>query len=227
MGIEMSIPIINDNALEANFTNEGGVEGTFRFLKNIMGLWPLQQCRKEWSTKTQYSYDRLMKLGADAAPFRSFIDPDDGMFFNPPSMQAAIQEYCRKTGQVVPEQVAEFVRCILESLALRYRTTFEQLRRLTGRRLSRVHIIGGGSQNQLLCQYAANAMGIPVTAGPVEATAIGNIMIQAHAMGHVGSLAEIRTVVSRSFQPVLYEPKNQVEWNAAYERFQNIAAMNH
>jgi rhamnulokinase len=227
MGVEIGTPIITDSALEANFTNEGGVEGTFRFLKNIMGLWPLQQCRKEWSSTTQYTYDGLMKLGADARAFRSFIDPDDGAFFNPPSMQVAIQEYCRKTGQAIPEDVAEIVRCILESLALKYRTTFEQLRRLTGRKLSRVHIIGGGSQNQLLCQYASNAMGIPVIAGPVEATAIGNIMMQAHAMGHVGSLAEIRAVVGHSFQPVRYEPIDQAAWHAAYERFQHITTLNH
>ena len=225
MGVEIGVPIITEDALNANFTNEGGVEGTFRFLKNIMGLWLLQQCRKEWSSSTQYTYDELMQLTSDAKPFCSLIDPDYSDFFNPPSMQKSIQSYCSKTGQPTPENAAAFVRCILESLALKYRTTLERLRQLTGRRISRVHIIGGGSQNRLLCQYAANAMGIPVIAGPVEATAIGNIMMQAHALGHVGSLAEIRTIVGQSFQPVRYEPTDQDIWNSAYERFSKMTSM--
>ena len=225
MGVEIGIPIISDDGLNANFTNEGGVEGTFRFLKNIMGLWLLQQCRKEWSSSMQYSYDDLMRLADEAKPFRSMVDPDNSDFFNPPSMQESIRAYCGKTGQSAPEKPAEFVRCILESLALKYRATLEQLRQLTGRRIGRVHIIGGGSQNRLLCQYAANAMGVPVIAGPVEATAIGNIMMQAHALGHVGSLAEIRTIVGQSFQPVNYEPKDQAVWSSAFERFSTITSM--
>lgn len=226
MGVEIGIPIITEDALNANFTNEGGVEGTFRFLKNIMGLWLLQQCRKEWSSSTQYTYDDLIRLTDGAKPFRSLIDPDYSDFFNPPSMQKSIQAYCQKTSQRAPEQAAEFVRCILESLALKYRATLEQLRQLTGRRISRVHVIGGGSQNRLLCQYAANAMGVPVIAGPVEATAIGNILIQAHALGHVGSLAEIRMIVGQSFQPVRYEPRDQDVWKSAYERFTTLISMN-
>jgi rhamnulokinase len=224
MGVEIGVPIITEDALKANFTNEGGVEGTFRFLKNIMGLWLLQQCRKEWSSLAQYSYDDLMRLTDDEKPFRSMIDPDDSDFFNPSSMQESIRLYCGKTGQSGPKKPTEFVRCILESLALKYRATLEQLRQLTGRRITGVHVIGGGSQNRLLCQYAANAMGIPVIAGPVEATAIGNIMMQAHALGHVGSLAEIRTIVRQSFQPVRYEPKDQDVWNSAYERFSTLTA---
>ena len=227
MGVEIGVPIITEDALAANFTNEGGVEGTFRFLKNIMGLWPLQQCRKEWSSTTQYTYDDLMRLAGGAMPFRSLIDPDFSDFFNPPNMQKSIQDYCGKTGQTAPDQVAEFVRCILESLALKYRTTLEQLRQLTGRRISIVHVIGGGSQNRLLCQYAANAMGVPVIAGPVEATAIGNILMQAHALGHVGSLAEMRTIVGHSFQPVRYDPKDQEAWNSAYKRFETLTSTNH
>lgn len=226
MGIEIGVPIITQDALDANFTNEGGVEGTFRFLKNIMGLWLLQQCRKEWSTSTQYTYEDLMRLACDAKPFRSLVDPDCSDFFHPRSMQESLQTYCRKTSQPVPEKPAEYVRCILESLALKYRVTLEQLRQLTGRRISRVHVIGGGSQNRLLCQYAANAMGVPVIAGPVEATAIGNIMMQAHALGHVGSLAEIRAIVGQSFQPVRFEPKDQDIWNAAYIQFSSLTSMN-
>ena len=226
MGVEIGIPIITEDALDANFTNEGGVEGTFRFLKNIMGLWLLQQCRREWSASAQYSYDDLMRLTDDAEPFHSLIDPDYSDFFNPPSMQGSIRVYCGNTGQSAPEKPAEFVRCILESLALKYRATLEQLRQLTGRRISTVHIIGGGSQNRLLCQYAANAMGVPVIAGPVEATAIGNILMQAHALGHVGSLAEIRTIVGQSFHPVRYEPRDQTVWNSAYDRFTTLTSMN-
>jgi rhamnulokinase len=224
MGVEIKVPIITEDALNANFTNEGGVEGTFRFLKNIMGLWLLQQCRKEWSSSAQYSYDDLIRLTDDAKPFRSMIDPDCSDFFNPQSMQDSIRVYCSKTGQSAPEKPAEFVRCILESLALKYRATLNQLRQLTGRRIAGVHIIGGGSQNRLLCQYAANAMGVPVIAGPVEATAIGNILMQAHALGHVGSLAEIRTIVRQSFQPVQYEPNDQAVWNSAYERFSTLTS---
>jgi rhamnulokinase len=166
-----------------------------------------------------------MRLASEARPFRSLIDPDYSDFFNPTSMQESIQFYCRKTGQSAPEKPAEFVRCILESLALKYRTTLEQLRMLTGRKIAKVHVIGGGSQNRLLCQYAANAMGVPVIAGPVEATAIGNIMMQAHSLGHVGSLAEIRSIVAQSFQPVRYEPKDQEIWNSAYLRFETLVSM--
>jgi rhamnulokinase len=225
MGVEIDVPIITEDGLNANFTNEGGVEGTFRFLKNIMGLWLLQQCRKEWLSSTQYSYDDLMRLANEAKPFRSLIDPDYSDFFNPSSMQESIRGYCRKTGQSAPENPAEFVRCILESLALKYRTTLEQLRLLTGRKIAKVHIIGGGSQNRLLCQYAANAMGVPVIAGPIEATAIGNILMQAHALGHVGSLDEIRSIVAQSLQPVRYEPKDQEVWNSEYVRFDTFVSM--
>jgi sugar (pentulose or hexulose) kinase len=225
MGVEIGDPIITNAGLDANFTNEGGVEGTFRFLKNIMGLWLLQQCRKEWSTSTQYTYDELMRLAREATPFRSLVDPDHSDFFHPRSMQVALQSYCGRSAQSVPEKPAEFVRCILESLALKYRATLEQLEYLTGRRISRVHIIGGGSQNRLLCQYAANAMGVSVIAGPVEATAIGNILMQAHALGHVGTLAEIRIIVGRSFQPVRFEPKDPDVWNSAYQRFCTITSM--
>jgi rhamnulokinase len=226
MGVELGSPIITVDGLNANFTNEGGVERTFRFLKNIMGLWLLQQCRKEWSSSARYTYEDLMKLADDAKPFRSLIDPDYSDFFNPTSMQKSIRSYCGESGQPVPDKPPEFVRCILESLALKYRVTLEQLRQLTGRTIASVHVIGGGSQNRSLCQYAANAMGVPVIAGPVEATAVGNIMMQARAMGHVGSLAEIRTIVGRSFQPVRYEPKYQSVWDSVFDRFSVLISKN-
>ncbi len=222
MGVETKSPIITDDALDLNFTNEGGFGGTIRFLKNIMGMWLIQQCRKEWSGSVQYDYEQLMRLAEEAAPFRSLVDPDDPVFFYPESMTEAICTYCSRTGQNAPGTHAEFVRCILESLALKYRTTLEQLRRLTGKEISTIHIIGGGAQNKLMCQYASNAMGLPVVAGPVEATAIGNIMVQALALGSVDSLQGIRTIVRRSFSPVWYQPMNSEIWNGAYQRFRSL-----
>ena len=227
MGVELSQPVITDDALASNFTNEGGVGGTFRFLKNIMGLWLLQQCRKEWSSEVQYEYDEIVKLAETATPFRSLLDPDHAGFFNPVSMTAAIRNYCEKSGQPAPTNHAEFVRSILESLALKYRATLEQLRRLTGRNIQRIHIIGGGARNAVLCQYAANATGATVIAGPVEATAIGNIMVQALAAGCVGSLEEIRAVVRQSFDPVTYKPQHTDRWEQAFRSYQNFTSTSH
>ncbi|HTY37485.1 MAG TPA: rhamnulokinase family protein [Bacteroidota bacterium] len=227
MGSELPQPVITDDALRSNFTNEGGVGGTFRFLKNIMGLWLLQQCRKEWASEKQYEYSELVSLAENAAPFRSLLNPDYEGFFNPASMSAAIVEYCRKSGQPAPASHGEFVRAILESLALKYRQTLDQLQQLTGRAVNRIHVIGGGAQNALLCQYTANATGTTVIAGPVEATAIGNIMVQALAAGHVGSLQDIRTVVRHSFDPVTYRPQETGQWQEAYGRYQQLTIMSH
>jgi len=227
MGVEIPQPVITDEAQESNFTNEGGVGGTFRFLKNIMGLWLLQQCRKEWSSEVQYDYEEMVKLAVQAAPFRSLLDPDYPEFFNPVSMSGAIRQFCQKTNQPLPVTHAEYVRSILESLALKYRSTLDQLQRLTGRKIRQIHIIGGGAKNVLLCQYAANATGATVIAGPVEATAIGNIMVQALAAGCVGSLDEIRSVVRKSFEPVSYEPKETEAWQQAYERYKAFSSTSH
>jgi rhamnulokinase len=227
MGVEIRNPIITDEAMNSNFTNEGGVDGTFRFLKNIMGLWLLQQCRKEWTTEVRYDYEEMIKLADLVEPFRSLIDPDYPEFFHPTSMPEAIRKFCFETGQVGPQKHAEFVRCILESLALKYRATLDQLLALTGRRISKIHIIGGGAQNALLCQYAANAMGVKVIAGPVEATAIGNILVQALAAGRVGSLGEIRNIVRRSFSPVEYQPRQTDHWVSAYERYKTYSQKSH
>jgi rhamnulokinase len=227
MGVEIAQPVITDEAQASNFTNEGGVAGTFRFLKNIMGLWLLQQCRKEWSTTVQYDYDEMIRLAEGAKPFRSLIDPDYSEFFNPTSMTGAIRQFCQKTGQPIPESHADYIRSILESLALKYRSTLDQLERLTGRRIKRIHVIGGGAKNALLCQYAANATGATVIAGPVEATAIGNIMVQALAAGCVGSLEEIRSIVRQSFEPVSYEPKEAEVWQQAYERYKTLSTTGH
>lgn len=222
MGVEIASPIISPEALALNFTNEGGVCGRIRFLKNIMGLWLLQQCRKDWSEVARYDYEGLVKLSEKAEPFRSLIDPDDAAFFHPVSMTEAIRSYCLGTHQQVPETHGHYVRCILESLAVKYRVTLEQVRLLTGKTINRIHIIGGGAQNSTLCQYAANATGLPVVAGPVEATAIGNILMQALAHGSVDSLHDIRSIVAHSFSPEVYEPLYPEEWEGAFNRFANI-----
>ncbi len=222
VGVEVPEPIINKQSLEFNFTNEGGVGGTFRFLKNCMGLWPVQQCRKIWSANKKLSYDELTHLAASARAFTVIIDPDYQGFLNPPDMPAAIYEYCRKTGQSAPENSADLTRSILEGLALKYRYIFDQLKQLHPNQIERIHIIGGGTQNKLLCQFAADATGIPVVAGPVEATAIGNIMIQAMGLGLVKSHAEIRRIIANSFELEKYEPQDTKKWDEAYERFLNI-----
>jgi rhamnulokinase len=222
MGIETNRPLISDQALELNFTNEGGVEGTFRFLKNISGLWPLQQCRKAWEKERAYSYGELIRTSGSAPPFKAAIDPDSAEFLNPPDMPEAIRQFCERTSQTVPASPAEFVRCILESLALKYRLVLDQLRRICPHPIERIHVIGGGARNDVLCQFTANSTGLPVTAGPIEATAVGNIMVQALAMGYVASLAEMRDVIRQSFELVRYEPQHAAEWDAAYERFRNL-----
>ena len=222
MGVELLQPVISNEARESNFTNEGGVGGTFRFLKNIMGLWLLQQCRKEWSAEVQYDYDEMVKLAELADPFRSLLDPDYPEFFNPPSMPGAIRQFCQKTSQPIPATHGQYVRSILESLALKYRSTLDQLERLTGRRIRRIHIIGGGTKNGLLCQYAANATGATVIAGPVEATATGNILIQAIALGHLESHAAARTVVQNSFELKTFTPEHADSWDAAAKRFEKL-----
>lgn len=222
MGIEASRPIINKKALESNFTNEGGVSGTIRFLKNITGLWLLQQCRKEWMKKTSINYESLTRSAEEAPPFKVFIDPDWPGFLNPPSMPQAIRQFCLKTRQTLPLTIPEVSRCILESLALKYRFTLNELRQLTDTPIERIYVIGGGSQNQLLCQLTADATGLPVVAGPAEATATGNIMVQALALGYVKSLEDIRKIIGNSVELKTYEPTGAKEWDLAFERFQSI-----
>jgi rhamnulokinase len=222
MGIETLQPIINRQALEANFTNEGGVGGTIRFLKNIAGLWLVQQCRKEWSGGSALGYEELTRMAGEAAPFKALIDPDWKDFLNPVSMPAAIRRYCHRTGQAVPGTPPETVRCILESLALKYRFTLDQLRRLTPVEIGKIHVIGGGARNGLLCQFTADATGLPVMAGPAEATAIGNILVQAHALGYVRSLSDIRSIVRNSVNVKTFEPARTGDWETAYVRYQNL-----
>jgi rhamnulokinase len=224
MGVETREPVINDRTLNLNFTNEGGVEGTFRLLKNITGLWLLQECRKAWAEKRDYDYGELVEAARNAPPFRSIIHPDWEGFLNPPNMPGAIREFCLKTEQPVPDSPADFVRCILESLALKYGHVLDQLKKIYPNPVRRIHIIGGGAQNRLLCQFTANATGLPVTAGPSEATAVGNIMVQALSLNYIASHQEMREIIRESFELVRYEPEKDSGWESAYERFQNISA---
>jgi rhamnulokinase len=225
MGVELPGPLTGDKVLEYNFTNEGGVGGTIRFLKNIMGLWLVQECRRAWErghgmgSPRSYSYDELAQLAEEARPFASVVNPDDPAFILPPSMPAALADFCRRTGQPVPAEPGPVIRCALESLALRYRWVLARLEELLGRRLDTIHIVGGGCQNRLLCQFAADACDRPVLAGPVEATAAGNVLVQALGLRLLGSLADAREVVRSSFEVTAYSPRNPADWHSPYEHF--------
>lgn len=219
VGVEEPKPIISARTLEYNLTNEGGIGGTFRLLRNVMGLWLLQQCRRAWERRGQsYTYDELARAAAEARPFAALVDPDDPGFLNPNDMTEAIAQYCARMGQPAPADVPATVRCIVESLALKYRWVIERLEAVTGRTIQTVHIIGGGSRNRLLCQATADATGCRVLAGPVEATALGNVLAQAMATGQLGSLAEGRALISRSFPQDEYLPGDRSGWDAAYDR---------
>ena len=220
IGIETRQPIINANSLKYNFTNEGGVSDTIRFLKNIMGMWLLQECRRQWTKAGKsYSYDELTNLALGAPALQSFVFVGDDRFLSPGAMVERIQGFCRQTGQSIPQTNAQVVRCILESLALEYRWNTEKLRELSGKTLPVIHIIGGGSRNRLLNQFTADATGCNVIAGPVEATAIGNILLQAIGLGHLSSLEEGRALVRRSFDVLSFKPKTTPAWDEAYQRY--------
>jgi rhamnulokinase len=223
LGTEVSTPVMTPRALELNFTNEGGVCGTTRLLKNIGGLWLLQSCRRCWlDDGTEYSYDELLAAAnAEKDGFLSLIDPDHPTFLNPPNMVAAIDAFCHRTHQQTPATPGACTKAILESLAFKYRVVLESLEELIGHRLREIRIIGGGAKNRLLNQFTANATGRPVIAGPVEATALGNIAVQMLATGAVSSLAEARAAIDRSFPTDRFEPQDTGEWNCHYKRFRN------
>jgi rhamnulokinase len=223
MGVELKQPLVGDAALAANFTNEGGVGGTVRFLKNIMGLWLVQECRRAWERAgTTYTYDELMRQAETATLFASLVNPNDPSFILPANMPAALADFCRRHGQPAPASVGSTVRCALESLALCYRWVLERLEALTGQRAEVIHIVGGGSQNALLNQFTADACNRPVLAGPVEATAIGNVLVQTLGVGVLGSLADAREVVRRSFEVGIFTPRQPDAWLAPYERFRGF-----
>ncbi len=220
MGVEVKEPIISDKMLEYNLTNEGGVEGTFRLLKNIMGLWLVQECRREWQRAGEdHDYDEMVEMAAAAPAFGPLISPEDARFLPPGDMCVRIRSFCEETGQHPPQTKGEVLRTALESLALEYRWVAERLDELTGKRLETIHIIGGGSLNELLDQFAADATGRTVVTGPVEATALGNVLVQATALGHLDSVADGREVIKQSFDLKTFEPQDQVAWDAAYERY--------
>jgi rhamnulokinase len=222
LGAEMPCPVITPQARDLNFTNEGGVCGTTRLLKNIAGLWLLQSCRRCWAGEGhEFTYQELLAAAEQKDSFRSLFDPDDGAFLNPARMPEAIAEYCLRTGQPVPAQPPEFARSILESLAFKYRVVLESLEQLTGIRFEEIRVIGGGSKNRLLNQLTADATGRIVTAGPAEAAALGNIAMQMLATGAAPSLAAARQVIGRSFVAERFEPREVESWDAHYSRFQD------
>jgi rhamnulokinase len=227
IGAEVGEAVINAQSLDFNFTNEGGVNGTFRFSKNVAGLWLVQECRRTWARQgEEYSYSELTALARQAKPFQAVTDPDHPVYLKPSEpgddMPARIRTRCQASGEALPESHGALIRAILESLALKYRWVIEKLELMLGYRLDPIHIVGGGTQNQLLCQLTADATGRTVLAGPVEATALGNLIVQAMAVGAVGSLAEGRAVIRRSFDVITYEPaRDRAGWDEAYGRLLN------
>ncbi|MGW6282096.1 rhamnulokinase [Kribbella sp. NPDC055071] len=217
VGLELAAPVLTDEAREANFTNEGGVDGTIRFLRNVMGLWILQECQRVWADD---DLPALLRAAAGSPPFAVLIDPDAGEFLAPGNMPERINEHCRKTGQEPPQSRAAMVRCILESLALAYRRTLREAQSIADREVDVLHVIGGGSQNELLCQLTADACAIPVLAGPVEASALGNVLVQARALGEpLPDLSAMRALVRSTHHLRRYDPQGKpADWDAAESR---------
>ncbi|WFA04610.1 rhamnulokinase family protein [Bacillus sp. HSf4] len=220
IGTELDRPIMSKDALDWNFTNEGGVGGTFRFLKNIMGLWLFQRCQADWEKRgLMFTNEELVRLAGRSARFKAVLDPDDSIFLNPVNMPEAIQTYCRNTNQEVPETPGEIIRCVLESLAFKYRFTLERIERLTGKQYEGLHMVGGGIHNELLCQYTANVLAKKVWAGPSEASAIGNVAVQAMALDMFWDVQEARHAIKASFPQKTYTPEDVRAWEAAYQHY--------
>ncbi len=220
LGVEVPRPVITAETMRYNFTNEGGVAGTIRLLKNIMGLWLVQESRRTWARAgREWSYEELTARAQVAPPFSALIDPDDTSFLAPGDMPARLSAYCTRTGQTLPTDEGAIVRCCLESLALKYRWAIDRLEAMLGTTIRTIHVVGGGAKNALLCQFTADACARPVHAGPIEATAIGNILMQALGRGRLGSIAELRAVVARSFPVTIYEPRDTAAWTDAAGRF--------
>ncbi|MCX8160026.1 MAG: rhamnulokinase [Candidatus Saccharicenans sp.] len=225
IGVELPEPVVSPESFAANFTNESGLGRTIRFLKNVTGLWPLQQCRKVWSRTRELDYAQLMEMAIAARPFQLYLDPDAPDFLNPDNMVEAINSYARKTGQKEPTDIGTTVRSILESLAFKTRLVVEELRRLTGQNFSTIHLVGGGSRNRLLNQFTAEATGLRVMAGPDEATSAGNILVQALAAGAVTSRQEIREVVRNSFEIKEFVPARAETWSEHYQDFLRVTGL--
>lgn len=223
MGAEVQKPSLTPRTEALDLTNEGGLDGTYRLLKNIMGLWLVQQCKRAFEARgRKYEYGELAQLAGKARPLRSLINPDDARFLNPPDMPKAIQSFCSETNQPVPKTEGELVRCAYESLALKYGQVLGWLEELTGNRIEVVHIVGGGSKSDILNQFAADACQRPVVTGPVEATALGNLLVQVRSSGELDSLADMRQVVRKSSEVKTFEPGNGSAWRSASERFNEL-----
>lgn len=223
LGVEIDQPVINEKSLKYHFTNEGGYGKTIRFLKNIMGLWILQECRRQWQREgKEFSYQELTEMASTAKPFFAFIDVNHKDFLFPGNMPERIQKYCKDTGQSVPEDIPQIVRVVLESLAMEYRCVVENLEDVIGTRIETLHIVGGGSQNKLLSQFAASSTKKIVIAGPVEATGTGNILVQAIANKEISDISQLREVVRKSFTLFVYQPKDTGQWDENYERYKKL-----
>ena len=222
LGIESPVPLVSEQTLEMNFTNEGGVEGTTRFLKNIMGMWLIQECKRIWDEEEELSWQEIVDLSDECESFKCLINPDEQRFLNPGNMPKEIQKYCKETGQYIPQSKGEIARCIYDSLVLKYKYTIKQIEKVTSKPIEKLHIIGGGANNTRMNQLTADALGIPVFAGPTEATATGNILIQAKAKGVLSSLTEIREVVKNSFEVIEYIPSPKLDWNTAFATFESL-----
>ncbi|MHA2121278.1 MAG: FGGY-family carbohydrate kinase [Promethearchaeota archaeon] len=223
LGVELDKPIINNKALENNFTNEGGLNNSIRFLKNVTGMWILQECKRIWANEgIDLAWEEIVSKALVAKPFQYFINPIEPMFLNPENMINAIQKYCEGHNQNIPKTVAEISRSVFESLAFKYKQVLGKLEELVGVKVKILHVIGGGASNQLLNQFTANSLNIPIKAGPVEATAIGNILMQAYTLGQIKNVNELRKIVSDSFNIESYYPENEDEWEMNYEKYVKI-----
>jgi rhamnulokinase len=223
MGVELEAPLINKKSFAYNFTNEGGIEGTIRLLKNLTGLWLIQECKHLWNLEgANITWEDIEKEAKTNPPFNYFINIDDPLFLNPPNMIKAIQDYCKRKNEKIPKTIGQISRAIFEGLAFRYRYTFDQLEDLIEKKLKIVHIIGGGSQNSLLNQFTANILNVPIKAGPIEATAIGNILVQALGVGKIKSVPELRNIVRNSFEMKDYIPEGINDWNNAYNIYLKV-----
>ena len=226
LGVENDEPLINETAMKFNFTNEGGVGNKIRFLRNIMGLWIIQESRRQWQREGKdYSFNDLEQKAWAAKPFESLIDPDYSAFGVPGNMPKRIKEFCEKTGQTVPETPGDIIRCAAESLAFKIAMSVDGMEETLGRKINKIHMVGGGIKDSMVCQFTANASGRPVIAGPVEATSTGNAVMQLIALGKIKDIKEARKIIKNSFPVKVYEPKDGEEWKAAYEKFKKLAKM--
>jgi rhamnulokinase len=223
VGLEVDRPLITDATYAANLTNEGGVEGTYRLLQNVTGLWLLHECRRTWAHEgREHTFDELVELAAAAPRLRSFVDPDDPRLAAPGEMPARVRELCAETGQDEPLDPGEVTRCVLESVALKHAHALDLLRTAAGAAPEEIHVVGGGARNDLFCRFTASACELPVLAGPAEATVIGNVLVQLLALGELSSIADAREVVRASFQSTVYEPQDVAAWREARHRFTRL-----